>query len=299
MKNIKLSVVVPCYNEKEVILTCYQKITDVLKNISNLTYEIIFVNDGSKDDTLSILYQIRERDNNVNIINFSRNFGKEAGTTAGLDFSKGDAVVIIDADLQDPPLLIKDMLKKWEEGYDVVYAKRIEREGETWIKKLTAKYFYKIINKIGPVEMPENVGDFRLMDRKVVNVLKQLPERHRFMKGLFAWVGFKSFALPYVRDARYAGTTKWNYWKLWNFALEGIFGYTILPIQIPFYFGILIALSSLISLFFINTIVSIIFLFFGILFIFIGILGEYIGRIFNEVKHRPIYVLDNKEDNDN
>ena len=296
MKNLNLSIIVPCYNEQEVISICYQKITEVLKSISDLTYEIIFVNDGSTDNTLSILKQMQSNDEHIKIINFSRNFGKEAGTTAGLDASIGDAVVIIDADLQDPPLLIKDMLKKWKDGYDVVYAKRIEREGETWFKKFTAKYFYKIINKMGPVEMPENVGDFRLMDRKVVNILKELPERHRFMKGLFAWVGFKSIAIPYVRDARHAGTTKWNYWKLWNFALEGIFGYTILPIQLPFYLGIFISIFSLLSLFFIySKIVSLIFLFFGLQFIFIGLLGEYVGRIFNEVKQRPIYILDNEK----
>jgi glycosyltransferase involved in cell wall biosynthesis len=296
MKNLNLSIIVPCYNEQEVISICYQKITEVLKSISDLTYEIIFVNDGSKDNTLSILQQIQSNDERIKTINFSRNFGKEAGTTAGLDASIGDAVVIIDADLQDPPLLIKDMLKKWKDGYDVVYAKRIEREGETWFKKFTAKYFYKIINKMGPVEMPENVGDFRLMDRKVVNILKELPERHRFMKGLFAWVGFKSIAIPYVRDARHAGTTKWNYWKLWNFALEGIFGYTIFPIQLPFYLGIFISIFSLLSLFFIySKIVSLIFLFFGLQFIFIGLLGEYVGRIFNEVKQRPIYILDNEK----
>lgn len=301
---ITISVVVPAYNEEEVLPEFHKRISKVLESMS-VDAEIIYVNDGSNDNTLIILQELRKEDPRVAIIDLSRNYGKEIALTAGLDHTESDAVIVIDADLQDPPELIPDLVKYWMEGYDVVYAKRIGRGGDTIIKKLTAYFFYRFMQNIGSVRIPGDTGDFRLLSCRAVNSLKQLRERHRFMKGLFTWIGYSQKAVLYHRDPRYAGNTKWNYWKLWNFALEGITSFTITPLKISTYLGLMTALCSLFyGIFvFIRTIIYgnpvpgypsllIIILFLGgIQLITLGIIGEYLGRIFNESKQRPLYFL--------
>ncbi len=270
-----------------------------------ITYEIICVNDGSQDDTLAKLIKHHHSNHNIKVINLSRNFGKEIALTAGLDHAKGEAVIPIDADLQDPPELIVEMLEKWREGYDVVYAKRRSRQGETWLKQITANGFYRIMQKMTPVRIPQDTGDFRLMDRQVVAALKQIPETHRFMKGLFAWVGFKQTALEYDRLPRYKGRTKWNYWQLWNLAIEGITSFSALPLKVWSYMGLFISLAAfLYALFLIirtlifgidvpgyaSLMVAILFMG-GVQLISLGVIGEYLGRIYAEVKRRPLYLI--------
>lgn len=298
-----ISVVVPAYNEQEVLTKFYKRTLSVLRKIGS-QYEIVFVNDGSRDGTLYIMHQLRNEDPNIQIIDLSRNFGKEIALTAGLDHAKGDVVVVIDADLQDPPELIPEFIKEWQNGFDIVYAVRTEREGESWIKKTTASVFYRFIQSISHIKIPRDTGDFRLMSRQSIDALKQLREHHRFMKGLFAWVGFPSKPVYYKRDARAAGSTKWNYWKLWNFALEGITSFTIAPLKIATYLGIAVGIFSFVyaGVVIYKTLVfgedvqgypslMVVILFFGgVQLVFIGILGEYLGRIFNEVKQRPLYL---------
>ncbi len=282
-----LSIIVPAYNEQEVLDEFYQRTKSVLTEL-NSEYELIFVNDGSKDNTLKILEKLHSIDNNIVIIDLSRNFGKEIAMTAGLDYAKGDAVIIIDADLQDPPELIPELVEQWKNGYDNVYAKRVGRQGESLIKKITAHLFYRIINKMSNINIPKDTGDFRLLSRRAVEALKQLPERNRFMKGLYAWIGFPEKAVIYKRDPRFAGDTKWNYWRLWNFALEGITSFSEIPLKLASYFGLLIAFGSFIyGLFIIRetlvygidvpgypSLVVIVLFLGGIQLIFIGILGE-------------------------
>ncbi len=301
-----ISVVVPVYNEQEVLPELHRRLAEVLKALP-LAYEIIYVNDGSRDNTLEIMYTLKKMDPCVAILDLSRNFGKEIAMTAGLDHAHGDAVVVIDADLQDPPELIPELVRYWHKGYDVVYAKRTAREGETWLKKATAAVFYQLIQRVSRVRIPEDVGDFRLLSRRAVDALKTLREQHRFMKGLFAWIGFRQIAVPYRREPRFAGDTKWNYWKLWNFALEGITSFTIAPLKMAMYGGSMIAGSAFIYAIFIisktllfgdpargypSLIVTVLFLG-GVQLICIGILGEYVGRMFNESKMRPLYFLNN------
>jgi len=306
-QNPVLSIVVPMYNESENVWLFYERLKKVLDQIGE-SYEIICVNDGSTDDTIEKLLKLREMDSNVKIIDFSRNFGKEIALTAGIDFSSGEAVIPIDADLQDPPEIIPELINKWREGYDVVYAIRTNREGESWFKRFATGIFYKLAESIMFVKIPRDVRDFRLMSRPVVEVLKNLRERNRFMKGLFAWVGFSSAAVYYSYEKRHGGKTKWNYWKLWNFALEGITSFSYIPLQIATYFGFAIAFFSFVYASYIviktlivgrelpgyaSIIVSILFLG-GIQLICLGILGEYIGRIYTEVKKRPLYVVRRK-----
>jgi glycosyltransferase involved in cell wall biosynthesis len=303
-KKEKVSIIVPAYNEAEVIIPFHKRLSEALSS-SKYDIEVIYVNDGSRDLTLERLHQLRVEDKRIGIISFSRNFGKEIAMTAGLDYATGDAVVIIDADLQDPPELINELINQWQSGYEIVYAKRLSRSGEGWFKKLTAHLFYRTINKLSTVEIPEDTGDFRLMSRKAVESLKRLREHHRFMKGLFAWIGYSQVAVPYHRDPRFAGKTKWNYWKLWNFALEGITSFTIVPLKMFTYFGLLVAEVAFLFAFFIiyktliygdpvrgypSLMTAILFLG-GIQLIGIGILGEYLGRIFNEIKNRPLYLI--------
>lgn len=239
--------------------------------------------------------------------NLTRNFGKEAALTAGIDQAKGDAVIIMDVDLQDPPELILDFLAKWHEGYDVVYGKRIIRDSDSLAKRASANWFYKLFNKVSPVKIPENAGDFRLMDRRVVEVVKRLHERNRFMKGMFAWVGFRSTGVPYTRKPRPAGQTKWNYWKLWNFALDGLVGFSTAPLRIWMYFGAIVAIIAfLYSLFIVAKVIifgidvpgyaslmTAILFFGGVQLLSLGVVGEYLGRLFTEVKGRPVYVMEN------
>ena len=303
-----ISIVVPCYNEQAVIRTCHEHVAAVADKLESYRFEIIYVNDGSRDDTFALLKQIAAADRRVRAINLSRNFGKEAALTAGLDNAQGDAVLILDADLQDPPELIPAMLEKWKEtGADVVYGQRTSRLGETWLKKFTASAFYNIINRIsGRVDIPVNTGDFRLMNRRALDALHELRETHRFMKGLFAWIGYKQVAFPYVRAPRAAGRTKWDYFSLWNLSLEGITGFSITPLRfatltgfiisfLSFVFGCFIILKTLVEGSSVpgypSLIVMISFLS-GIQLLTIGILGEYIGRIFNETKRRPLYYID-------
>jgi len=299
-----ITVVVPMFNESENIEILYRRLTDVLDTIKQ-PYEIICVNDGSKDDTLEKLRQINNRDGRVKVIDLSRNFGKEIALSAGFDYANGEIVVPIDADLQDPPEIIIEMIEKWKEGYDVVYAVRSERAGESCLKKWTAAIFYKLIAKISPVEIPVNTGDFRLMSRQVVEALKELRETQRFMKGLFGWVGFRQTAVMYKRDARYAGKSKLNYGKLWNLALEGITSFSYLPLQWSMYFGFFVAFFSFIygiymivsTLIYGNPVpgypsLMVVILFLGGVQLFtIGIIGEYIGRIYTETKRRPLYFV--------
>lgn len=301
-----ISIIIPCYNEEEVIRLCHERVTNTLESLP-YDFEIIYINDGSKDKTYEILRDINKSDQRARVLNLSRNFGKEAAMTAGIDSSKGDALIILDADLQDPPELVPELIKIWkEEDADVVYGQRVEREGETWFKKTTASSFYKLINNISAVEIPRNTGDFRLMNRRAVEALKQLREHHRFMKGLFAWIGYKQVALNYNRHPRAAGTTKWNYWKLSNFAMEGITSFSIVPLRIATLAGFLISLMAFgygsfilfktllfgrdlpgyASLMVIMTFLS------GIQLLTIGVLGEYIGRIFGETKNRPLYFIE-------
>src|SRR5690349_16110209 len=236
-----LSVIVPAYNEEEVLPEFHRRLSKVMDSLPN-TWEVIYVNDGSADSTLSLLEGLARNDPHVGVIDLSRNFGKEIAMTAGLDYASADAVIVIDADLQDPPELILDFVREWQEsGIDVVYGKRRTRAGESMIKRLTAHFFYRVIQKISRVQIPEDTGDFRLMSQRAVVALRQLRERHRFMKGLFAWIGFPQKAILYDRDSRFAGTTKFNYWKLWNFALEGITSFTTAPLKLATYLGLAVA----------------------------------------------------------
>ncbi|PCJ00238.1 MAG: glycosyl transferase family 2 [Alphaproteobacteria bacterium] len=302
-----ISIVIPCYNEEEVVDICNKAVTDVIDDMT-YNFEIIYINDGSTDATLELLEKIHAKDKRVVIINLSRNFGKEAAMTAGIDNAKGDALILLDADLQDPPSLIPDIIKMWKDtGADVVYGQRIERKGETWFKKFTANGFYNIINFIAAnVDIPKNTGDFRLMNRRSIDALVQLREKHRFMKGLFAWIGFKQVAFEYNREPRVAGETKWGYWKLWNFAMEGIAGFSTTPLRIASFCGLIISIASFLfgafiifkTIFFGIDIegwasLSVMILFLsGIQLLSIGILGEYIGRIFGEAKKRPLYFIE-------
>ncbi|AMK77232.1 MULTISPECIES: glycosyltransferase family 2 protein [Methylomonas] len=299
-----LSIIVPAYNEEEVLYEFYRRITGVLEGLG-LPYELVFVNDGSRDDTLALLESLSRQDDRVVVIDLSRNFGKEIAVSAGIDFARGEAIVIIDADLQDPPELIPALVEQWRNGYDNIYARRISRDGESIIKKTTSFLFYRFIRGMTQIDIPADTGDFRLLSRRAVDALKQLPERNRFMKGLYAWIGYPAIAVDYKRDPRYAGETKWNYWKLWNFALEGITSFTEIPLKLASYIGGFVAFMAFCYGAYIivdtivfgndvagypSLIVTILFLG-GIQLIFIGILGEYLGRAFSETKRRPLYFV--------
>jgi glycosyltransferase involved in cell wall biosynthesis len=270
-----------------------------------MDFEVVCIDDGSRDDTLEKLISIAEKDPRFHIIELSRNFGKEAALTAGVDAATGDAVIPIDADLQDPPELILEMIKEWSKGAEVVLARRVDRSSDSFLKRKTAEFFYRFHNSLSTIQIPENVGDFRLMDRVVVDALKQLPEQHRFMKGLFAWVGFKTITLDYARPPRVAGITKFSGWKLWNFALEGLTSFSAAPLKFWSYMGGVGAFATFIYALFIisrtlilgvdipgyaSLLVAV--LFFGSLqLISVGMLGEYIGRIYMETKRRPLYLI--------
>lgn len=304
LKGTELSIVVPLYNEEKNIDYLFERLTSTLNRITD-SYEIVCVNDGSKDDTLECLIEQNRSNPAIKVVNLSRNFGKEIALTAGIDYANGVAVIPIDADLQDPPELIEELVAKWREGYDVVYATRRTRQGETWLKRFTADAFYQTIGKMSPVPIPRNTGDFRLLDRKVVEALKQLPERTRFMKGLFAWVGFKQTSILFERQPRFQGQTTWNYWKLWNFALDGIASFSFIPLKVWSYLGLSVSFVSLLYASFLilrtlifgidvpgyaSLMVAILFLG-GIQLITLGIIGEYLGRVYEEVKGRPLYVV--------
>jgi polyisoprenyl-phosphate glycosyltransferase len=302
--NPLLSVIIPAYNEESVLEAFHQRLSPVLSNLPMRT-EIIYVNDGSTDRTLEVIRSLRMNDQTVGIVDLSRNFGKEIAMAAGLDYANGDAIIVIDADLQDPPELIPELVQQWQQGYDGVYAVRLSREGESWLKKITAHFFYRLINQLSRTPIPEDTGDFRLLSRRAVDSLKKLREQHRFTKGLFTWIGYPQKAVKYHRNPRLAGKTKWNYWRLWNFALEGITSFSTAPLKIAMYLGLLTALSAFlyagITIYktpafgasgrgYPSLLVVILFLG-GIQLIGIGIIGEYLGRVFDETKIRPLYFL--------
>jgi len=302
-----ISVICPCYNEEKNLEQFYKSLKKVLIEI-NKSYEILFINDGSSDESLNILKKLKLENSSIRIINLSRNFGKEAALTAGLDRALGEAIIPIDTDFQDPPYLITKFIQKWEEGYNVVLAKRIDRSSDTIFKSLSAKLFYKFHNKISDINVPEDVGDYRLISRKVLNAIKLLPENQRFMKGIFSWVGFKTTTIEYKRESRHAGKSTFNVWKLWNLALEAITSFSTVPLKVWTYIGFFISFLSLSYGLFIITrtlifgidvpgyaslIVVILFLG-GIQLIGIGVLGEYIGRIYLESKNRPVYIVESE-----
>ncbi len=304
MSEITLSVVIPCYNESANLSRLFQRLEAVL-SVANLTYEIICINDGSRDTTLLNLIQFHHQNPAIKVINFSRNFGKEVALTAGIDFSSGQAVIPLDADLQDPPELIPEMLSHWQAGFDVVYATRKSRQQESYLKQVTAAGFYRVIGWLSPIPIPANTGDFRLLDRRVVEALKLLPERNRFMKGLFSWVGFQQTVIYYDRPGRERGQSSWNYWRLWNFALDGIVSFSVQPLKIWLYVGLFISLSALIYASFLvlrtliygrdlpgyaSLMVAVLFMG-GIQLLTLGIIGEYLGRVYEEVKGRPLYLI--------
>ena len=299
-----ISVVAPVFNEEAVLDEFYRTLCETLDTLP-YRFEIIFVDDGSQDDSLKAMHDLRTQDTRISIIELSRNFGKEIALTAGLDHCQGEAAIIIDTDLQDPPELIEDMLQEWQNGYQVVYAKRLTREGETWTKKLSSYLFYRVIQRIAKFDIPEDTGDFRLLDRTVVDAITQLREQHRFMKGLFSWVGYRQKAIPFDRKPRHAGTSKWSYWRLWNFALEGITSFSTAPLRIATYLGLFTALSAFVFGLYIiydtliwgnpipgypSLMVVVLFLG-GVQLISIGIIGEYLGRLFDETKQRPLYLI--------
>jgi glycosyltransferase involved in cell wall biosynthesis len=300
----RLSIVAPCYNEQAVLGMFFDRIETVMGEVG-VNYEVVCINDGSRDNTLAVLLAAQARDARIKVIDLSRNFGKETALSAGLDAAAGDMIVPIDCDLQDPPELIADFVAAWEKGADVAYGVRVDRSADSATKRATASWFYLIFNKVSPVQLPANAGDFRLMDRKVVEVLKTLPERNRFMKGLFAWVGFKQVGVDYVRPERAAGVSSWKYWKLWNFALDGITSFSTLPIRVWTYVGFASAVAAflLAAAMIIRTLVEgtdvpgypsivvILLMSFGVQMLAIGTLGEYVARIYQEVKGRPLYIV--------
>lgn len=307
MKDFLLSVVIPMYYEEGVAEECYKRLTKVMTD-NNYNYELIFVNDGSKDKTPEILKALAEKDKNIKVINFSRNFGHQAAVTAGVQASSGEAVVIIDADLQDPPELIKDMIALWQQDYDVVYAKRKKREGETWFKLMTAKYFYKFLNSMSDIDIPKDTGDFRLMDRKVADAFLSLPEKNRFIRGMVSWLGFKQIAIEYVRSERFAGETKYPLKKMIKFAKDGIIGFSTKPLRLITSLGLFSVILSLILLVYSllvkllggnvekgwTSIMVAITFFGGVQMLSLGVVGEYIARIYDEAKNRPLYLIREK-----
>lgn len=304
----KISVVIPMYYEEEVVDICYKRVVNNLKKLSDkYNYEIIFINDGSKDSTLEILKKIASNDDNVKIISFSRNFGHQAAVTAGIRNATGDAIIIMDADLQDPPELFEGMIEKWEEGYDVVYGKRKTREGESIFKLLTARMFYNTLNKLSEIEIPKDTGDFRLVDRKVIDVIATLPEHNKFLRGLFSWVGFNQYAYEYNRVNRVAGKTKYPFKKMFKLATDGILSFSAKPLKIVGAIGFFSVIVSIIIL--IYSIVSYMFklnsltpgwtsimctmtFIGGIILISLWMIGEYIARIYEESLGRPEYIID-------
>ena len=299
-----LSVVAPCFNEEGVLHELYRRISQVLDGAGE-SWELVLVNDGSRDRTPQIMRELHAQDPRVKIVDFARNFGHGIAVTAGMDYATGDAVVLIDSDLQDPPELILEMLAKWREGYEVVYAVRSKRKGETWFKEFTAKAFYRLIYQITDIKIPMDTGDFRLMDRKVVDALKQMREHHRFMRGMSVWVGFRQTGVTYVRAERYAGETKYPLKKMVKFAFDGITSFSFLPLQLAMYVGFVAAGLAIVGILAAvilrlsgsqafygqaTTLVSVLFLG-GVQLICLGIIGEYLGRIYDEVKGRPLYIV--------
>lgn len=312
----KISIIVPAYNEEESLPFLYERLTKLMDSIENYEFEILFINDGSKDKTLEIIKHLRQKDERFCYVNLSRNFGKEIAMMAGLDYAKGDAVIFIDADLQDPPELIPQLIEYWEQGYDDVYAKRKTRDGETFIKKFTSKMYYNVLQKLTRVEIQKDTGDFRLLDRRCVNALKKLRESQRCSKSMFSWIGYNKKEVLFDRDARVAGKTKWNYKRLVDLAIDGITSFTTSPLRLSTYISIPTFLALGVYFIYViakcfvvkqaiqayQAIILLILFFSGIQILLFGIMGEYLGRIFNETKNRPLYLVDEyngvKEQND-
>lgn len=300
-----VTILVPAYNEQEVLHLLYDRLEKLMNENTNYDFEVLLVNDGSKDKTFEIMQELREKDKRFCYLNLSRNFGKETAMIAGLDYCKGDAVVIIDADLQDPPELIPQMVELWEQGYDDVYAKRKSRAGETWLKKFTSKMYYRVLQSLTKVEIQKDTGDFRLLDKRCVNALKKMRETGRCSKSMFSWIGYNKKEILYDRDPRIAGKTKWNYKKLIDLAIDGITSFTTSPLRISTYLSIPTFLALFIYFIYVivkavvthtaiqafQAIILLILFFAGVQIILIGIMGEYLGRIFNESKHRPLYLV--------
>ena len=301
----KISIIIPAYNEEESLPHLYERLEKLMNSMENYEFEILFVNDGSKDNTISLIKEYREKDNRISYVDFSRNFGKEIAMIAGLDYAKGDCVIFMDADLQDPPELIPELVKYWEEGYDDVYAKRSSRKGETWLKKFTSKMYYRVLQSLTNVPIQKDTGDFRLLDRRCVNALKKMRESQRNSKSMFSWIGYKKKEVLYDRDPRVAGQTKWNYKKLVDLAIDGITSFTTSPLRISTYVSIptflilfiyfiyviikCIVTSTVIQAY--QAIILLILFFSGVQILLFGIIGEYLGRIFNESKNRPLYLV--------
>jgi glycosyltransferase involved in cell wall biosynthesis len=301
----KISLLIPVYNEEEVLPLLYEELCKVLKAVSGYDFELLFINDGSKDGSLAFLRDLQKADSRVNYVSFSRNFGKEIALAAGFDYVTGDAVIILDADLQHPPELIPEMIRYWEEGFDDVFARRRTREGESWTKRFTSHAYYKLLQKMTKVEIQMDTGDFRLLDRRALEVMKQLRETQRNTKGMFSWVGFNKKEILFDSKPRAAGKTKWNYLQMLNLALEGITSFSTAPLRLATIVGFLISLFSMAymmitliqSLIWRNPVkgypsIMVMILFLGgIQLVCLGIIGEYVGRIFNETKHRPLYIV--------
>ncbi len=302
----KISIIIPAYNEEESLPYLRERLDKLMEDMPNYEFEILFVNDGSKDKTLEIIKQYRNEDNRYCYVNFSRNFGKEIAMIAGLDYITGDCAIFMDADLQDPPELIPELVKYWEEGYDDVYARRRSREGETFLKKFTSKMYYRVLQKMTKIEIQKDTGDFRLLDRRCVNALKKLRETQRNTKSMFSWIGYNKKEVLYDRDARVAGKTKWNYMKLIDLAIDGITSFTTSPLRLATW--VAIPTFAVLGIYFIYIIVKcimtqtfiqafqaiilLILFFSGIQILLFGIVGEYLGRIFTETKNRPLYLVD-------
>ena len=302
----KITIIVPSYNEEEALPHLYERLNNMMNKLTQYEFEVLFINDGSKDKTLELIKEMRSKDSRISYVNFSRNFGKEIAMIAGLDYAQGDAVIFIDADLQDPPEIIPELIKYWEEGYDDVYARRNSRKGETFLKKFTSKMYYKVLQSLTRVEIQKDTGDFRLLDRRCVNALKKMRETQRCSKSMFSWIGYNKKEVMYDRDPRIAGKTKWNYKKLIDLAIDGITAFTTSPLRVSTLLSIPTFLSFAIYFIYIilNAIINnykvqgyqVILLlnlfFFGLIILLIGIIGEYLGRIFNETKNRPLYFVD-------
>lgn len=312
----KITIIIPAYNEEESLPYLYERLEKLMDSNKNYEFEILFVNDGSKDKTIELIKQYREKDKRISYVDFSRNFGKEIAMMAGLDYAKGDAVIFMDADLQDPPELIPELIKYWEEGCDDVYAKRKSRAGETFLKKFTSKMYYKVLQSLTNVPIQKDTGDFRLLDRRCVNALKKMRETQRCSKSMFSWIGYNKKEVLYDRDPRIAGKTKWNYKKLVDLAIDGITSFTTSPLRIstylciPTFFALFIYFIYVICKMILFTgkidayqaIILLILFFSGIQILLFGIIGEYLGRIFNETKNRPLYLVNEyngeREEND-
>ncbi|WP_411348092.1 glycosyltransferase family 2 protein [Paenibacillus sp. WLX2291] len=306
-----ITILIPAYNEEDVLTHLYDRLKLVTHEISKYDYEFLFINDGSKDRTIEIIKELREIDTRISIIDLSRNFGKEVAMMAGFDYARGDAIIIIDADLQDPPELIPQMIKFWEDGYDDVFARRNSRQGETWFKKWTSATFYKVLQKVTRVPLQQDTGDFRLLDRRCIEALKQLRETQRYTKGMFSWIGFNKKEIRFDRDARFAGETKWNYFKLFDLAIEGITSFTITPLRLSAASGIIISACAFIYMIWIiiktliygnpvegyPSLMTVMLFIGGIQLISLGIIGEYLGRVFNETKRRPLYFVNQYNNN--